>query len=225
MRAARNHAVDPLNDADAIHDLVGLLYEAAVDCRRWSAFLERLVVLTDERFASLVTREFGVESAAPGLILLRRIPPQSSRFEALYSVLGKHLRRAVELQRRVRDIERQNAALKTAIDHFATGLILLDTRTRVLLMNASAGMILSRKDGLVLRDGLLTAENQCDANVLSRALRLALGKQAAKDNGKRSGMVWISRSSGRRPLGVVICLTQPESPLSMMSALAVYLSD
>lgn len=227
MKAIRNHAGKQSNEAEAaVHDLVGLLYEAAVDCRRWPAFLERLVVLTDKGFASLVTREFGVEAATPGVILLRRIPPQNPHFDELYLVLGMHMRRALELQRRVRDLEAQQLALKVAVDHFSTGLVLLDPQLRMRFMNASARTILSRSDGLWLRNGLLIAERREDNALLSRTLQKVLHDHESRPNVRRdTAMVWIARSSGKRPLGVVICPTDPEHPLSMMSALAVYVSD
>lgn len=221
MKAIRHQIRQAPGDADAIHELIGLLYEAAVDFRRWPLFLSRLSEATNEGFASHVTREFGMESSAPGLILLRRIPPQSARFADLYQVLGKHLRKALELQRRFKDMEIHQTALEESLNRLLTGVVLLDSRLCVTFMNTSGRSILERRDGLRLQGNMLVAENKSDTFRLQHTFQQLIGMEEPE---LRSAVVWVSRSSGKRPLGMVVCRGD-SGKLTVASAVAVYLSD
>lgn len=206
-------------DNDSIHELIGLLYEAAVDFHRWPAFLSRLANATNPGFATRVTREFGMETSAPGLIVMRRIPPQDSRFEEIYSALRLHLHRALEMQRRFKEFESRQIGLEDALNRLTTGVILLDSRLMVIFANSCAHKVLEERNGLLLRDGMLAAQSRSDSMKLGQTLQEILG--ILKPH-RKNGVAWISRS-GKRPLVVVTLRIGTTNRLA--AAIAVYLSD
>lgn len=226
MRVIRKHASNPWQDPGGIHELVGLLYEAAVDGRVWPVFLLKLARFTNPSFASFVTREFGVGSAARGLILLRRVPEENSGFEALYTVLSKHLRRALELQRRMRDLEAHQANLHASLDRFLMGVALLDERLLVRFVNTSARRILDQRNGVFLSHGMLSAMDRKEALHLNSVLHQMVTGKETSPRSQQGTFLWISRAAGRKPIGLVIhrakrCTGIADVPCSV----AVYLSD
>lgn len=215
----RDVQIRSFSDNDSIHELIGLLYEAAMDFHRWPAFLSRLASVTDSGFATRVTREFGMETSTPGLIVMRRISQHDSKFDEVYSALRLHLRRALEMQRRFKEIETRQIALEDALNRLTTGVILLDSRLMVMFANSGAHRILVQKNGLILRDGMLAAQNKSDSVKLGQTLQEILGIVKPQ---RRNGVLWISRC-GKKPIGVVTL--RVESGNRLAAAVAVYISD
>ena len=128
------------------------------------------------------------------------------------------------LHQRITRLESQSEAATNALNRWSMGVILLDNKGRVLLMNRAAEAILNQKDGLVFdRDGLRAARPSETA-----ALRqLIHGAMHLGDDSQPGGAIALSRPSLKRPLNVLItpsCPNDGSFPHSGAAG-AVFVSD
>jgi DNA-binding CsgD family transcriptional regulator len=122
---------------------------------------------------------------------------------ALLGTLLPHLQRAMQFHRKVAELEGCYRASLGALDRLPTGVILMDSRSRILEANRAAKLILSQNDGLRTdRDGLAASTSG-----QTKELRSGIAAAALTARGKglsAGGSLGIVRPSGKRPLAVVI---------------------
>jgi DNA-binding CsgD family transcriptional regulator/PAS domain-containing protein len=110
-----------------------------------------------------------------------------------------HVRRAVEVQRRMGSVEAERGAMAMALDALATGILFVGTDGRILWANRAAEAILRRNDGLSARGGRLCAALGKDAGRLRQ-----LTERATLDGGGSGGEMLIMRPSGGQPLVLLL---------------------
>lgn len=121
----------------------------------------------------------------------------------LLRALTPHFRQAVAIDGRLHQAARETDALGEALDHFSTGVYVLDAKGRVLRSNRAAERIVADADGLSLCRNELAAARPADA----RALRKLIGCATQTGNGNglgAGGSLALERPSGRRPLMLLI---------------------
>jgi DNA-binding CsgD family transcriptional regulator len=134
-------------------------------------------------------------------------PQKAERFDeaevALLRTLLPHLQRAFQLHNRIQGLERKGAAAADVLDHLEQGVVLLDAKGRVLLVNRAANAILAAEKALRLMPHGLVAAVPCENRQLSRLIQeaIATGKGLGLDAG---GAMTISRDGQRTPLHVLI---------------------
>lgn len=117
--------------------------------------------------------------------------------------LAAHLRRAFDFHKQFLSINVQQAATMRALDHLPTGVLFVDSRARVLAMNASARITVAEGDGLIVRRNGVYAES----SEQTKALRDLIGRAATTGNGtenERGGAMTLDRPSLRRPLWILV---------------------
>jgi DNA-binding CsgD family transcriptional regulator len=116
--------------------------------------------------------------------------------------LMPHLRRALEISRRVLELQHEITIAGDALDQLSFGVIAVDEAGRVVRANRAAERILSRKDGLsVDARGLVALELRARAELraaLEQAIKGGLG-DAAKPN-----FVRVPRAPRAQPLALVL---------------------
>ena len=117
--------------------------------------------------------------------------------------LSGHLQQALAVDQTLRGVRRNTEHLSEALDHFPTGVIVLDERGQVIRTNRAADEILSARDGLSSsREGLRAAHPQ-QARQLARLIRDAL--QTSNGEGlETGGALALERPSGGRALSVLV---------------------
>ena len=107
-------------------------------------------------------------------------------------------------------LQMENLALDDALDRIPLGIIVADAFSRPIRMNRAAKAIVDAEDGLMIgRDGLQgTHDGQLVKlkDVIWRTRRVTKGKK--DDN---TGAILLERSSGDRPLSVVVTTLRTES--------------
>lgn len=156
--------------------------------------------------------------------------PASAADIRVFKEILPHLQRGVQLYFRLLDLETGRSASEAALEHLATGVVLVDGRGRAIFVNRAARRILDQADGLTLtRDGLRAARAD-DNSTLARLVRGAVQRtNAASDSatGDAGGAMALSRPSRRRRLSILV------SPLhcghyrlgATIAAAAVFVSD
>ena len=118
-------------------------------------------------------------------------------------VLAPHLQRAFQLHTRIQGLERKGNAAAEALDKLSQGVLLLDGRGRVLLVNKAATSVLSGNVSLSLTRQGLVALNPSESRELRSLIQGALA--TGKGEGLQSGGVMrISRGSYQRPLQLLV---------------------
>lgn len=101
-----------------------------------------------------------------------------------------HLRRAAAISERLVSEAERAGLLGAAVEHMAKGIVLVDTRGRVVHANAAARLLAEKREGISLAGGSLCATDRTGRTRLDAALRSAL-------DGASSGPVALHRPGGR----------------------------
>jgi DNA-binding CsgD family transcriptional regulator/GAF domain-containing protein len=122
---------------------------------------------------------------------------------ALLNGLMPHLQRALQMHRRLTDLQVVSDASAAALDRLTHGVLLVDASGRIMLANRAAGEILRAHDGLSVHHRELFGARVQDTNALRRLIADAVGISTGDGLGA-GGMVMIGRPSGRAALRVLV---------------------
>ena len=104
-----------------------------------------------------------------GLATSRFLQPNLKRLDQLL----EPIRRAAEVQLRLRELGWKSAVLARAFDQVSTGVIVVDAYGSVIEMNGLAERVVRRGDGLVLHNGALSAARVFETAKLGAAIASA----------------------------------------------------
>jgi DNA-binding CsgD family transcriptional regulator len=136
--------------------------------------------------------------------------------------LAPHLNRALRVTLRLREMEARASALAEMSDRALAAVVLTDAFGRLAEANGLARTILDEKDGLAIRDSVLRAARGEDCIRLSRLIQEAAGARVMP----MSGVMQVSRRSGRRPFALVVSPTRAAiSPFGRSHAVTIAFAD
>ena len=192
-RDGRGIAASQPDDA-TLHDLIGLLYEAAVDPALWPGFMAALSEAVGASSASRL-RHLG---AFGGQLPVSAVDPEC---QALYRRLLPHLRRAGEMQRRMAQQSLGRHGALEVLDGLAGGVMVLDGAGCACYANKAAEKLLAGKQGLRLdQAGRVRAMLPWQDEKLHRLLgQAAAGVRDLEDR----GCLRVNRSLGQ-PLALLV---------------------
>ncbi len=140
------------------------------------------------------------------------------------NLLVPHMQRAFKLHFQFSELQGRTNGIEAALNMFATGVVILGARGAVVLMNSSAEETLHRRDGLLLRQGKLSAAVYAE----STRLQTIIGGAVLTGTGKglnAGGTILISRET-RRPLSITVApLREFSTILSQRPAAVLFISD
>jgi len=134
--------------------------------------------------------------------------------------LMPHLQRAIELSQRLRNVDMLSAAALTALDILRHPVLLLDQDSRLLHANASGEALLRAADGLLARQGVLSAVTQPQTNQLHTLLANAAGLGGRT---LRAGVLRLRRQVGGAPLALLAMPFRHETHWSLPRRPAILL--
>jgi DNA-binding CsgD family transcriptional regulator len=114
----------------------------------------------------------------------------------LYEAIAPHLKRAVQLNRRLQTSLIERSWSQTALDNLAQGVLVVDSAAKILLANRAADRALA--DGLKLSDGALCSHRPAETAALHAAIAAGASLSGASDT------VSISRGPLRSPLSLLV---------------------
>ncbi|WP_207484616.1 helix-turn-helix transcriptional regulator [Arenibaculum pallidiluteum] len=161
----------------------------------WNDFLRPQDI--DTCLASLPWRS-GAEVAALALWRSERAEPWERPHIELLTLLTPHVRRALEANRRMKELHLTQGMALDALDRLECGVVLLRNDGSIAFLNRAAGGILMSGDGIMVDGGRLRAMSRSRDTALQRAIGSAAAG-GASDGNSGSSMA-VSRPSGRRPL-------------------------
>ena len=147
---------------------------------------------------------------------------------ALLRTLTPHLQRALQLHRRIVDVQFERQALADTLDRLPVGVLVLGPQGRPVLVNSAAREILADRDGLTLHPDGLRAARAFETTLLQNLIRDAATLPSRTSTPSRGGgTLAIARPSLRRPLSLLVTpLRSSESGLPAPSRrVAVFVTD
>lgn len=189
-------------------------------------FLEPQGLAVESPIIHLMSPEEAVLSSC--IVAYRRADGPRIRDEALgiADLLVPHLDRAIAIHSQLGEIEGREFALHEVIDRIPTGVLILDSKNRPVLVNRMAERILRAQDGLSLSDqGPVAIDRKTTAALRSRidsAIHPTPGRELAG-----GGFMGLPRPSGRRDFPVLITpiLGREQSRRLAGAAVVLFISD
>lgn len=153
-------------------------------------------------------------------------PPFGPEETARLSELMPHLRRALQIHRRLAGSQVLADGSTTALDLLAHGILLLDTGGRIMFANRAAEEVLGARDGLTVQDKELFGARVSDTTSLRRAIADAVATSGGEGTGA-GGLVLLGRPSGRSALRVLVApVPRRHVPMgSARAAACVFITD
>ena len=136
-----------------------------------------------------------------------------------------HLRRAIQVNEHLADLQRVHTALGDGLDQLRDGVVIVDASGRVTYANGTARRIVARRDGLTIAAEGLTAAAYTD-RIRLRALIESAVRSAAGNDDSSGGTMLVARPSMKRPFPVVVAPLRlaPDSGTSPGLA-TIFISD
>jgi DNA-binding CsgD family transcriptional regulator len=116
--------------------------------------------------------------------------------------LAPHLRRSFNLYRRFLTLKSRTEGIENALDILPTGVIFVDFKGDVILMNRTAAACVAERDGLLATPAGLRAELSAESIQLQKTIQEATATSSG--NGSRAGGTVVVSRRARPPLGVQI---------------------
>lgn len=121
----------------------------------------------------------------------------------LLQALYPHVRRALQFEQRAQIFQARETVMEQVFDFLPIGVMLVDGRGRIVMMNRCAEEILEKKDGLALKKEGLCAADPGQTTQLQKLIHQCILTSIGQgfDSG---GAVMISRPSMRPPIEVLV---------------------
>jgi DNA-binding CsgD family transcriptional regulator len=131
----------------------------------------------------------------------RRIGAMTDEEINFYRLLLSHIRRAVDVHRRLSVLSMQREIGLAALDRLELGALLVDADARVLFVNRIAERLLG--DGLMVRAGVVSATKPGETHHLHRLISDA-ARVGSRQFATPGGRLAVTRSTGA-PVAVLVC--------------------
>jgi DNA-binding CsgD family transcriptional regulator/PAS domain-containing protein len=143
-----------------------------------------------------------------------------------FSVLHRHLERALAIGFRLSTLGAMQRASAEWFDRSSAAVFFLDEHKRIVYSNRAAQELVSAKDGITLRgEGVVLARKQDDdkfQGLISQAISPIV---SAGDS--RGGAIRAPRATGKRPYGIIVSPVSGDYPLlsGLRPAVCVVITD
>lgn len=138
----------------------------------YSEYLKKMDVF--HGYGAVIQRDGALASMLTSLRPERVGPYDEHEVEVLRHLMP-HLQQAIQIHRRLARAQAAAAASLETLDRSALGVIVLDSRLRVVFSNRPAEAVLRAGDGLIQRSGELRARNSADSSALRQCLAAVAG--------------------------------------------------
>ncbi|MCK5335461.1 MAG: hypothetical protein KAQ67_04830, partial [Gammaproteobacteria bacterium] len=178
-------------DNNKVNQLIGLIYDAAMEPSKWSDLLNSLAEYVDyvDRKIALSNPDHDALSVIPGISVIDDKGPQVTISETLKSITGinddegagegqaeigdvndvliGHFARAIKIAKRLIDVGEQHEVVLSLLDRLPIALVLVDETAQVIESNALADELLAENTGLSVNSGILEASAENNKKLLN----------------------------------------------------------
>ena len=174
----------------------------------------------------ITSPEEAILSSGIGVYRREGGPPITEEQLGIADRLVPHLKRAIAIHAQLGNVEHRQIALHEVIDRIPTGVLILDTCCRPILVNRMAERILGSKDGLIFDEdgprGIDRPTTKALRSLLDSAVNPAVGRELAA-----GGFLALPRESGLRPYPVLVTpiLGRTSESTTTDAAVVLFVSD
>jgi DNA-binding CsgD family transcriptional regulator/PAS domain-containing protein len=147
---------------------------------------------------------------------------EDERARYILGTLRPHLERALGLHWQLAEERLRSFLALDALHGLSIGVAMLDGSGHVLQINRSAEAVLAAKDGLLLSNRRIVAQNRADATALQALLGGTATGQRRLDQG---GTMSVRRPSGARPYVVTVMRAEEGSPAHRFGSTLLFIKD
>lgn len=133
----------------------------------------------------------------------RRLPDFDEADKQFMQIIGPHVRRATLLNRRIAESIDQSAAFLEALDKSPYGIVMLDSRGRVIALNRTAESIAQQVDGIRIHCHELLLSRSSEQRELERLISSSVDTALPRADAP-AGAIAVSRPSGRLPYQIAV---------------------
>lgn len=167
-------------DSKTLSDIIGLIYDTAVDEKLWP----RLLQMLSEELEPLLDEDQKGDSASE---------------MALTDILRSHFIRALDLNREILEARAERNATERLFEHLPLGMMIVDSEGQVLSCNRQLGQIVSEGKELSVNNNMLSAGSSKDTMRLRKMIRAVANNE--EPEGKT---IHISSAEGSTPLSAMV---------------------
>jgi DNA-binding CsgD family transcriptional regulator len=135
-----------------------------------------------------------------------------------------HFQRSIRVMCHTAELEARASAAEAALARFSCAVIVTDASGRIASLNAQASAALEAADGLLIRDGRITAASREDRVRLARLIHDAAGGPGPRAH-RRAGVMSVTRRPGRRPLELAVTPLRGRAATSAAYAVSIAFTD
>jgi pimeloyl-ACP methyl ester carboxylesterase/DNA-binding CsgD family transcriptional regulator len=167
-------------DSKTLSDLIGLIYDTAVDEKLWP----RLLQMLSEELEPLLDEDQKSDSASE---------------MALTDILRSHFTRALDLNREILEARSERNAMERLFEHLPLGMMVVDSEGQVLSCNRQLSQIVSEGKELSVNNNILSAGSSIDTIRLRKVIRAVANNE--EPEGKT---IHMSSAEGSTPLSAMV---------------------
>lgn len=195
-----------LEEDEKLHNLIGLIYESAIDESLWPELLDQLSSHVD--LSSIDERLPYVES---------------SKEAGVRDILISHFRRATGMNQKLAQVQGERSAATSVLDRLPVGILFAKEGGEVSFANVRARAIFESNDNLFLQKGILKSSSAHTSRLIGRSINLALSGAPNASNSvnlSTSPRLTLSISQvpdhsshwDHKPNQVIIFIVTPDAP-------------
>lgn len=230
-------------DAERLSQLIGLIYDSAVDLHLWPLLLQGLAeelesqaspressgtdlqaarVESIERLGEYVNRwyggEFSGEDKPNAQLSVHQLEAEEGR---LMEILLPHFSRALNMNRQFLEMKAEHRAFSSVLERLPIGMAMTDARGRVMAKNKRFDALLKQDCGLAISQGHLAAIQRDDNRALAQLITESL--ESATGENPSSGRAM--RLNGAIPASLLVVPIPQDGLLPMQPRVMVFVTS
>ncbi|WP_220718411.1 alpha/beta fold hydrolase [Agarivorans litoreus] len=215
-----------LTSVDNREQLIGMIYRAAAEPEYWPDLLEHLYMMPELQS----TEEHGHSGSSSAQLsqMLDAVSPQLSMAQNQYSernqILLEHFNQALNIAKRIYQLEEKNHSLNSLLDHIPVGVILVNAKSEILLTNELAEETLQLGQGLYQRNKNLVTQQSESTELLNQYIE-ELSSLGPNESSSRGLPIQIGQDTDVQTMVILSPVNHLQNPsLERNASVVVFIS-
>lgn len=215
-----------LTSVDNREQLIGMIYRAAAEPEYWPDLLEHLYMMPELQN----TEEHGHSDPSSAQLsqMLDAVSPQLSMAQNQYSernqILLEHFNQALNIAKRIYQLEEKNHSLNSLLDHIPVGVILVNAKSEILLTNELAEETLQLGQGLYQRNKNLVTQQSESTDLLNQYVE-ELSSLGPNESSSRGLPIQIGQETDVQTMVILSPVNHLQNPsLERNASVVVFIS-
>ncbi|MDO6765057.1 alpha/beta fold hydrolase [Agarivorans sp. 1_MG-2023] len=211
-----------LTSVDNREQLIGMIYRAAAEPEYWPDLLEHLYMMPELQRTEAPGKQDN--SSAKLSQMLDAVSPQLSMAQSQYSernqLLLEHFNQALNIAKRIYQLEEKNHSLNSLLDHIPVGVILVNAQSEILLTNELAEETLQLGQGLYQKNKNLVTQQSESTELLKQYVE-ELSSLGPNESSSRGLPIQVNNETDVQTMVILSPVNHLQDPLLERNASVV----